>query len=395
VFDVPAIGPLLRRAKPDQVADVAERYVTEHFAARRVEVLLADYRVFGLWPVLGSAHATAGSLHERTTAGRAFGSQRTVLEAIDDANGTRVVIPLTIWSDRLGVLVVELAEGVDERQLDALRTVADELAMALAVADRSTDRYRLARRRQRLTMAAEMQWDLLPGRALGGHNFLLAGQLEPAYSVSGDHFDWSLDGTRLTVTILNGDGSGIDATMLTVLAVTAMRNARRSGGSLVEQAELASDTVYGVHGGEHSVATLLLELDLNTGHMTAIDAGSPQAFRMRGGQTTPVKLDHQLPLGMFVDMRYEIQTFDLDPGERLFVVSDGVHAAAPGGRDAFGVHGLLSALRGTRLQPATEAVGSVMRVLHDYHEDEDLADDAVIVCLDWQGAPEPVATRRS
>ena len=239
------------------------------------------------------------------------------------------------------------------------------------------------------------EWDLLPGRALGGHNFLLAGQLEPAYSVSGDHFDWSLDGTRLTVTILNGDGSGIDATMLTVLAVTAMRNARRSGGSLVEQAELASDTVYGVHGGEHSVATLLLELDLNTGRVTAIDAGSPQAFRMRGGQTTPVKLDHQLPLGMFVDMRYEIQTFDLDPGERLFVVSDGVHAAAPGGRDAFGVHGLLSALRGTRLQPATEAVGSVMRVLHDYHEDEDLADDAVIVCLDWQGAPEPVATRRS
>jgi hypothetical protein len=43
-------------------------------------------------------------------------------------------------------------------------------------------------------------------------------------------------------------------------------------------------------------------------------------------------------------------------------------------------------LRGTRLQPATEAVGSVMRGLHEYHVDEDLADDAVIVCLDWQGA---------
>jgi len=276
-----------------------------------------------------------------------------------------------------------LADGADEQQLDALRTVADEVALALAVADRSTDRYRLARRRQRLTMAAEMQWDLLPGRALGGHNFLLAGQLEPAYSVSGDHFDWSLDGNRLTVTILNGDGSGIDATMLTVLAVTAMRNARRSGGNLVEQAEIASDTVYGLHGGEHSVATLLLELDLSTGHVTAIDAGSPQAFRMRGGQTTPVKLDHQLPLGMFAD-----------PGERLFVVSDGVHAAAPRGRDAFGDRALLSALRGTRLQPATEAVGSVMRGLHEFHADADLADDAVIVCLDWQGAIEDVAARR-
>ena len=391
VPDVPTIGQLLRRAKPDQVAEVADQYVTEHFAARRAEVLLADYRVYGLWPVLRSAHSTAGSLHERTTAGRAFASQRIVLEAIDDANGTRVLIPLTTWSDRLGVLVVELADGADDRQLDALRTVADELALALAVADRSTDRYRLARRRQRLTMAAEMQWDLLPGRALGGHNFLLAGQLEPAYSVSGDHFDWSLDGDRLTVTILNGDGTGIDATMLTVLAVTAMRNARRSGGNLVEQAELASDTVYGVHGGEHSVATLLLEFDLASGHVTAIDAGSPHAFRMHGGQTTPIKLDHQLPLGMFADTRYEVQTFDLDQGERLFVVSDGVHAATPAGREPFGNRALLSALRGTRLQPATEAVGSVMRGLHEYHVDEDLADDAVIVCLDWQGPREDAA----
>jgi hypothetical protein len=36
-----------------------------------------------------------------------------------------------------------------------------------------------------------------------------------------------------------------------------------------------------------------------------------------------------------------------------------------------------------------------MRGLHEYHDDEDLADDAVIVCLDWQGATEAVATRHA
>jgi serine phosphatase RsbU (regulator of sigma subunit) len=318
-----------------------------------------------------------------------------VLEQLDGTTATRVLIPLTIWSDRLGVLVVELPEGPDEEHLDTLRSAADELAVALAVADRSTDRYRLARRRQRLTMAAEMQWDLLPGRALGGENFLLAGQLEPAYAVSGDHFDWSLDGHRLTVTILNGDGSGIDATMLSVLTVTAMRNARRSGGNLVEQAELASDAVYSVHGGDRQVATLLMEIDLDSGVVSAIDAGSPQAFRMHGGRASPIDLHGQMPLGVLADTRYDVQTFSLDAGERLFIVSDGVHAATPSGRSTFGELALQAAFRATRLQPATEAVGSVMRGLHDYHRGDDLADDAVIVCLDWQGTLSEVAAQRT
>jgi serine phosphatase RsbU (regulator of sigma subunit) len=390
----PSVGQLLRQVRPDQVAEAARDLLLQRYGARKAEVLLADYRVYGLWPVVGSEHTTAGSLHERTTAGRAFGSQRTVLEAIDENQGTRVLLPLTIWSDRLGVLIVELPGGPDEARLQELHTFADELAVVLAVADRSTDRYRLTRRRQRLTMAAEMQWDLLPGRALGGRNFLLAGQLEPAYSVCGDHFDWSLDGRYLTLTILNGDGSGIDATMLTALSVTAMRNARRSHGNLVEQAELASDTIYGIHGGERSVATLLVQVDLDTGMARAIDAGSPQAFRMRGGQTSQIKLDRQFPLGMFADARYDMQSFQLEAGERLFIVSDGVHAAHPGGLEAYGNRALLVALRATRLQPATEAVGSVMRGLHEYHENNDLDDDAVIVCLDWQGSSDDVGSGR-
>ena len=61
-----------------------------------------------------------------------------------------------------------------------------------------------------------------------------------------------------------------------------------------------------------------------------------------------------------------------------------MHAAAPGGRAPYGESALLNALRRTRLQPATEAVGTVMRSLRDYHAGADPADDAVTVCLDWR-----------
>ncbi len=382
-----AVGVRLRVGGPVRLAEVAHQYLVEGLGALRVQVLVADYRISGLWPVLGEAGEPGVSLVDASAASRCFASQRVLLEEGPQA-ACRALVPLTLWGDRLGVLVVELPGAPDEPVLAEVGWVADEVAVALVAADRFTDRYRQARRRQRMTMAAEMQWDMLPGRALRGPNFALAGQLEPAYEVCGDHFDWSVTDDRLLVSVLNGQGRGMDATLLTAVAVNAMRNARRSGGNLVEQAELASDAVFAMHGGRLHLATLLLELDLGSGRARVIDAGSPRAVLMRDGQALPIELEHQLPLGMFADARYAPQHIELRPGDRLLVVSDGVHAATPGGRSSFGDRRLMPALRATRLQPAPEAVASLMRSFHDYHEGENLEDDAVIVCLDLSSTPQ-------
>jgi serine phosphatase RsbU (regulator of sigma subunit) len=149
-------------------------------------------------------------------------------------------------------------------------------------------------------------------------------------------------------------------------------------------APTASDAVHARHAGDRHLATLLLEVDLVNGQVRAVDAGSPRAVLSRGNDIGVVSLQQQLPIGMFGDTRYEIQRFQLNAGDRLLVVSDGVHAATPAGRGAYGESALLTALRRTRLQPATEAVGTVMRSLRDYHAGADPADDAVTVCLDWR-----------
>ena len=373
-----SVGALLRAAPPDRLPEVAAELLRRHFAADRVEVLLGDLTSTGLWPLLDPDAAGGGALAQRC-----FGSQRPVVDTTPPGPA-RVHLPLTVWGERLGVLLVETTAGRGSTHVEQLTAVAGELAVALRAADRDTDRYRRARRRARLTMAAELQWELLPGRSLGDDRFLVAGQLEPAYAVCGDHFDWSVTGERLTVTVLNGFGDGLDAALLTTVAVNAMRNARRSGANLVEQAELASDAVYSRRDGAAHAATLLLEIDLVGGGVEAVDAGSPQAMIARESGIRPVPLEQQLPLGMFGEIRYETQRFRLDPGDRLLVVSDGVHAAAPNGRPAYGGSALLAALRRTRLQPATEAVGTVMRGLREYHAGVDPTDDAVIVCLDWR-----------
>lgn len=375
----------LRAVAPDRLVEVVDRHVRTQLGGLRADALVADYRITGLWPVLRPDDPTAGLLAERTAAARCYGSQDPFVEDVPETPGVRLYVPLTVWGERIGVLVADFPSTPPAATVRKTCAAAEDLAVALRAADRDTDRYRLARRRERLSMAAEMQWDLLPGRCVAHRGFTLAGQLEPAYTTAGDNFDWAVNGDRLTLTVLNGFGSGLVASALTGLAVNAMRNARRSGGSLVEQAELAGETVYAVHKGGSPIEALLVELDAASGGVTVIDAGSPRVWRVRGGTVAPVHLERQLPLGMFEDTRYGTQEFQLAPGDRMFVVSDGVHQASPTGKPAFGEKGLAAAFRSTRLQPAAEAVGTVMRRLHAFHEDAHLEDDAVIVCLDWRG----------
>jgi serine phosphatase RsbU (regulator of sigma subunit) len=372
------IGALLRATAPDRLPEVTAEHLRRHFAAEQVEVLIADLTLRRLMPLLGptAVDTDLGAL-------RCLGSQQPGTEG-GRSGTTRLHLPLSCWGERLGVLRVDLPGRPDPEQLEQLRAVAEELAVAMRAADRMTDRFRRAQCLQRLTMAAELQWELLPGRSLGDDRFLLAGQLEPAYDVHGDHFDWTLSGDRLTISVLNGAGEGLEAALLTAVAVNAMRNARRHGADIIEQAELASDALHTRYGGAAHAATLLLEIDLVGGWVDAVDAGSPHCLIGRGGEINQVRLEQQLPLGMFGEARYEIERFRLEPGDRLLVVSDGVHAAAPGGITPFGESALLTALRRTRLQPATEAVGTVMRGLREFHAGAEPEDDAVTVCLDWR-----------
>ncbi|MDL4819347.1 PP2C family protein-serine/threonine phosphatase [Actinomadura opuntiae] len=351
----------------------------------------APGRPAGGEPAGGAAGGAAGGepaapIRIRGTApGRAFVSRRRVVDS------AVVFVPVTARGERLGVLEFRSsAAGWDDAVLDALEETGAVFGAALRVAWKYTDRYERARRDQRLTLAAELQWQLLPGHACSGDGYSLAGHLEPAYSIGGDNFDWSAEHDHLALTVTNGSGTGIQAALLTSLTVGALRNARRSGADIGEQASLANDMVHVRYGGREFTETLVMRIDLADGTVHVIDAGSPRILRARGAEVTPVPLEQQLPLGMFPDTEYRPQRFHLEPGDRLVIVSDGVFSARSA-RGEFGTHALEQATRRSRLQDAAEVPLTIVNELIEHHEGADLADDAVVVCLDWHRPAAPAA----
>ena len=369
------------RAHPARLVDAALGTIEAWLGAEGAEVLLIDYHQSHLVPFTRGEGGRAVSV-DGHPAGQAYASCRTVPDQ------DRLYLPLSVYGERLGVLAVRLPPD-SEARTDELTEVASALARAIIVANTATDIYREVRRRKRLTVAAEMQWELLPGRTCRSDEFSMAGQLEPAYAVSGDNFDWSISRDSLTLSVTNGMGSGIPAALLTQLAVSSLRNARRSGAGPAESAELASGIVYGQYGGERHSSTLLLRITLATGEAEVVDAGSPRMLRIRQGEIGPVPFDEQMPLGMFSDTRYRAQRLTLLPGDRLMILSDGLYTSRSPSGSLYGDAPLTAAIRRSRLQDPDEAVRFLISDLLLYHEGTDLADDAIAVCLDWNGGAPP------
>ncbi|MGW7428233.1 PP2C family protein-serine/threonine phosphatase [Streptomyces sp. NPDC054861] len=383
-----AVERALRRAAPHALLEAVQRALATAYAAESVDLLMADYAMTILQPVSALPY-TAEPIPIHTSApGRAFGAQEPYVETDKRTKTVLVHLPISVRGDRIGILSVRLPdEAYDADVARELADVAEVLGYGIVVAERDTDLYLQARRADRLTLAAEMQWQLLPGRSCSRPEYELGAQLEPAYAIYGDNFDWSTSAHHLTLTVTNGMGEGIEAALLTNLAINALRNARRAGLSLSDQVCLADQAVYGHYRGGVHLSVLHLRFDLATGETEIIDAGSPKMWRLRQGKAEPITLDAQLPLGMFEDTMYTAQRFHVEPGDRLLFVSDGVYNVASPAGERYSERALVRAMANTRLLPPSQVPRAVLQELSGHRGSIDADDDAMVVCLDWHGRP--------
>ncbi|MEV5607350.1 PP2C family protein-serine/threonine phosphatase [Streptomyces sp. NPDC052225] len=381
-----AVERAVRTADPHALLDAVRSALTEHYEALRVELLMADYGLTVLQPVTSLPETTQPLPLHTSPEGRAFGSQEPYGQYAAQDGAVDLHLPVTVRGDRLGILTVRLSRHrCTPQAVEELTALAELLGHEIVVAQRDTDLYLQARRASRLTLAAEMQWQLLPGRSCTRKEYAIGAQLEPAYAIHGDNFDWATTAETLTLSITNGMGEGIQASLLTNLAVNALRNARRAGIDIADQAALADQALYAQHRGAQYVSTLLLSFELATGRVRVVDAGSPQLWRQRDKVVERVPFEAQFPLGMFEETPYVAQHFEVLPGDRLIFVSDGVYATHGTADEAYGERALARAIHAAGLLPAAAVPRAVLRELAEYRGASPADDDELVVCVDWFG----------
>ncbi|MFF4966146.1 PP2C family protein-serine/threonine phosphatase [Streptomyces sp. NPDC001037] len=365
------IGPL--------VADLVER-----LGGRRPQVLLQDYGQLLLVPLPGECLAGGEpQVIDDSEAGRGF--LDAVPVEVPQEDGVRIHLPLLDGGDQVGVMAVTL-DSIDAHDRRLLLRISGLVADLLVTKHGYSDLFFDVRRGEAMSVAAEIQWSLLPPLAMIMPRVAVAGILEPAYDVGGDSFDYALNHDVLHVAMIDAMGHGLDAATMATVAIGAYRHARRAGIGLPEIYAFMDRAVARQFGPEHFVTAQMMQLDTTTGRVQWVNAGHPPpilvrdhrvARRLAAPTTLPVGLGGSEP---------RISELGLVPGDRVLCFTDGVVEEHRSGGEEFGEDQLIDCVN--HLERTGRGIRAVTRSLsHTLKQARggQTSDDATLLMVEWRG----------
>jgi serine phosphatase RsbU (regulator of sigma subunit) len=277
-------------------------------------------------------------------------------------------------------------DAVDDNDRRLLRRLAGLVADMIVTKDNYTDQFFQARRSMPMSLAAEIQWALMPPLSMVTPQVALAGILEPAYDIAGDSFDYAINDNILHMAVIDAMGHGLHAAILATLAIGAYRQARRADAGLAELYGLMDAAIEEQFGPEQFVTAQMMRLDIATGRLQWVNAGHPAPLLIRGHRVIrALESPGALPVG-FGGATPHVSQEQLLRGDRLLFFTDGVTEEHRPGGEQFGQDRFISLTE--RAGRAGDSVQEAVRALsHSLTRARGGAttDDATLFMVEWRG----------
>jgi serine phosphatase RsbU (regulator of sigma subunit) len=377
----------IEAASPVDAVEAVTRKLAATLRTERVAFLIADLAGRALVKL---GHGAGGDPHERVSGvesadvvplsdpvvGQVVSEQRPL--TMSTPSGWRVLAPVTQRGEVVGLLEVILDREPDDDTVQTVGRAAHILAFAVIANRRHTDLFEWGQRSTGFELSAEIQRRLLPGAfTCEAGAFTVSGWLEPAARIAGDTFDYSVERDLLHLSVTDAMGHGVSSALLATLCVGSLRNSRRAGLSLQEQA-VGADAAMEAYAHGSFVTGLLGRVDLRSGVLGLVNAGHVPPLLLRGSSIERIHPPVDLPFGLNGDRGYRRTELALEPGDRFVIITDGMLE-----RDAASLplNDLLAQTRKLHPREATRHLADgVLEVAGPQ-----LADDATILVLDWHG----------
>jgi hypothetical protein len=191
--------------------------------------------------------------------------------------------------------------------------------------------------------AQEVQQVILPEARITLPGMVIESEYRPSLEVGGDFFQIIPHKTDGSLLIVAGDvtGKGLKAGMLVALLVGAIRMAERSISDPEVLLQELNQRLIGRSGAQATCLAMRIESD---GVATLANAGHIAPF-LNG---EPMPMEGALPLGMIEGAVFSVMSFQLNQGDWLMLMSDGIVEAQDTAGHLFGFERLDQLVRTTK-----------------------------------------------
>lgn len=244
-----------------------------------------------------------------------------------------------------------------------------------------------------LAVARDIQQSMIP-KTFPGYpdrdDVELYASLTPAREVGGDFYDFIISGGTLYFCIGDVSGKGVPAALLMSVTRSLFRT---EAGRIAESHAAESPAASIVQGMNRAIydeqssgyfATMFVGvLNLTNGQLDYCNAGH-EAPVVIGRQTYPLPVLPNLPVGALPDWEYEPQQAQLQPGDLLFLYTDGLTEAANEQGQFFTrqhVHELAQQCCGCTTR---ELVERMEAAAHQHAGKAEQSDDITLMALQWK-----------
>jgi len=233
-----------------------------------------------------------------------------------------------------------------------------------------------------LTIASEIQQGLLSKVFPKRKDVDIYGMQKPARIVGGDLYDFFIFEDHLFFCIGDVSGKGVPAALFMTVVCHLFRHIGRhtKDPALITKSinlELAD-------GNKKSMfCTLFLGiLDLKTLKLEFCNAGHNYPVWLQKNKIDYIVAKADIPTGAFSEAEYRIQELQLEPGDALFLYTDGVTEAQNNQQDYWGEESLLKTLKDTPPESSMhELTDNVLKSVASFTEGAVQNDDITILCL--------------
>ena len=212
----------------------------------------------------------------------------------------------------------------------------------------------------------------------------LSAKLIPAKEVGGDLYDFFIKDEKLYFIVGDVSGKGIPASL--VMAVTC-RLFRSVVAHLDKPEEIMASLNDSLADGNESgmfCTAFLGILDLKTGKLTYCNAGHNAPLIINtNGHVMPMRVDSNLPLGMFSGYPYGGQETTLDRQMMLYMFTDGVNEAENNDNELFGDDRLVALLKQHASKMPDEIIDQTFAEVTHHANGAEQSDDITAMCLKY------------
>lgn len=240
-----------------------------------------------------------------------------------------------------------------------------------------------------LELARSIQMSSMPGKfpAFPNHQeFDLYAVCNPAMTVGGDFYDFFLlDDDHLGFLVADSTEQGIPAALNMMRSLSVIRSLARSGADPVTLVTETNCALCEAGGGEIRLGLFFGSLEISTGLLSFVNAGAPQALLQHaGGAYEMLSMRSGMVMGVYSEAVYNLCTLQMQPGDRLFLYTEGVLTANDAYNTPFGESGLQQALA-VSSQTVSDVLLQVRSALRRYMKDTEQRKDITMLALEYQG----------